>query len=248
VTRDDGHRGRLTDRREISPGLVLVRVAADHPFAFEPGQYAKLGLTGADGKRVERPMSIASSAADVSEYEFFIRLVPGGDFTPLLWQQHPHDPLHIVGPKGHFVLQDDGRTCVFVASGTGLSPFVSMIRTLRDRRQRRDIVLLHGASRDADLAWRAELEGLAADPSASLHYLPTISRLRECPGWAGLTGRAEDVLAGQFDRLGLGPANATIYACGHPEMIEAVMAIAAARGFDPDHVRREQYWSRRQKR
>jgi NAD(P)H-flavin reductase len=242
VTPDDEHRGRLTSRREISEGLVVIRVSADHPFAFVPGQYATLGLTGADGGLVQRPMSIASSADDLSEYEFFIRLVQGGDFTPLLWQQRLGDPLHIAGPKGRFLLQDDGRTSVFVASGTGLAPFMSMIRTLRARGQARDLVLLHGVSRDVDLAWRDELERIAAGGSLPLRYVPTVSRPQQCPGWTGLTGRAEDIFASQLDRGGLVPANTTIYACGHPQMIETVTAIALSRGFTREQVRREQYW------
>src|SRR5918993_472919 len=64
------------------------------------------------------------------------------------------------GPKGKFLLQDDGRTALFVASGTGLAPFISMIETLRDRGQQRDIILLHGVSYDYDLAWREELTDL----------------------------------------------------------------------------------------
>lgn len=240
---DDEHRGRLTSRREISEGLVIIRVSADQPFAFEPGQYATLGLTGADGALVQRPMSIASSADDPSEYEFFIRLVPGGDFTPLLWQQRLGDPLHITGPKGRFFLQNDGRTCVCVASGTGLAPFMCMIRTLRARGQKRDIVLLHGASRDVDLAWRDALEGMAEGESSPLRYVPTVSRPQQCPGWAGLTGRAEEIFTSQLDRYALGPANATIYACGHPQMIETVASIAGARGFQPDQIRRELYWA-----
>jgi ferredoxin--NADP+ reductase len=244
MAQDDAHRGRLTGRREIAPGLALIRVAADRPFVFEPGQYATLGLAQPDSTLIQRPMSIASSADDVSEYEFFVRLVSGGDFTPVLWRQRLGDPVRITGPKGRFLLQNDGRTCVFVASGTGLAPFMSMIRTLNARGQGRDIVLVHGVSREADLAWREELERTAAQPSSSLHYVPTVSRPQECPDWKGLTGRAEDVLAGQLDRYGLGPANTTIYACGHPQMIETVTTLAMARGFPKEQIRRELYWAK----
>lgn len=244
MTFDEAHRGRLKGRREIAQGLVVIRVSADRPFAFEPGQYATLGLARPDGSLVKRPMSIASSADDLSEYEFFVRLVPGGDFTPVLWQQRMGDVVQITGPKGRFLLQDDGHACVFVASGTGLAPFMSMIRTLEARGQRREIVLVHGVSRDADLAWREELEGMAARPSSPLRYVPTVSRPQQCPDWKGLTGRAEDVLASQLDRYGLVPANATIYACGHPQMIETVAAMAGARGFVKEQIRRELFWAK----
>jgi len=186
-------------------------------------------------------MSIASSADEVTEYEFFIRLVPGGDFTPLLWQCRLSDPVHITGPKGRFLLENDGRTCVFVASGTGLAPFMSMIRTLASRGQTRNILLLHGVSRDVDLAWRDELEAMAVR-SPSLRYVPTVSRPQESSRWSGATGRVEAILASQLDRFSIRPADATIYACGHPNMVEAVVRIATDRGFDPAHIRRELYW------
>lgn len=242
MTQDDPHRGRLTQWQEIAEGLAILGVAADHPFAFAPGQYATLGLPGSDGKLIQRPMSIASPANRLTEYEFLVRHVPGGDFTSRLWQARPDDPVHIAGPKGRFVLQDDQRVCVFVASGTGLAPFMSMIRTLASRASTRDIVLLHGVSRDRDLAWRSELESLAAGGAFRLRYLATVSRPQECPDWQGLTGRAEAVLADQLDRFNLRSDGTTIYACGNPQMVEAVSAIAAVRGFQPDHVRTELYW------
>src|SRR5688572_8032990 len=138
------YNGRLSRWDEIAPGLAIVGVQAlEDPFPFEPGQYATLGLMGPE-KLVQRPMSVSSSADDLSEYEFFIRRVEGGGFTPLLWERSVGDAINIKGPKGKFLLQEDGRRALFVASGTGLAPFISMIETLRGRSRTRDIVLLHG--------------------------------------------------------------------------------------------------------
>jgi NAD(P)H-flavin reductase len=243
VSQDYPYNGRLSRWEEVAPGLVIVGVeAVESPFPFEPGQYATLGLMGTEGKLVQRPMSISSSADDLSEYEFFIRLVEGGAFTPLLWERSLGDPINIRGPKGRFLLQDDGRTSLFVASGTGLAPFMSMFDTLRSRGQTRDVVLLHGVSYDHDLAWRDELEGMATGDAFPLRYAGTVSRPQHCPDWTGLAGRVETIVPGQLDRFGLTPDNTTIYLCGNPEMIEAVAEIAAARGFPPEQVRKELYW------
>ena len=121
------YNGRLSRWEEDTPGLAVVGVQAlEDPFPFEPGQYATLGLVGHDGpKLIQRPMSVSSSADDLSEYEFFIRLVDSGGFTPLLWERSIGDAINIKGPKGKFLLQDDGRRAVFVASGTGLAPFTA---------------------------------------------------------------------------------------------------------------------------
>ncbi len=237
------YNGRLSRWEEIAPGLAIVGVEAlEQPFPFQPGQYATLGLMGPAGKLVQRPMSASSPADDVSEYEFFIRLVDEGAFTPLLWQRRLGDPINIKGPKGKFLLQDDGRRALFVASGTGLAPFMSMIETLRARGQARDIVLLHGASYDHDLAWRAQLTELDASEGFPLRYVATISRPQHCPDWSGCIGRVETIVEEQLDSHGLTPETATIYLCGNPEMITAVEEIAAARGFPPEQVRKELYW------
>lgn len=242
MAQDYPYNGRISRWEEIAPGLAIVGVQPlEAPFAFEPGQYATLGLMGAD-KLVQRPMSVSSSADDLSEYEFFIRRVEGGAFTPLLWERSIGDPINIKGPKGKFLLQDDGRRALFVASGTGLAPFISMIETLRARGQVRDIVLLHGVSYPHDLAWRESLTALEAGGEFPLRYVATVSRPQESPDWTGPTGRVESIVAAQLDAHGMTPENTTIYLCGNPEMITAVEEIAAARGFPAEQVRKELYW------
>jgi ferredoxin-NADP reductase len=239
---DYPYNGRLSRWDEVAPGLAIVGVEAlEAPFPFEPGQYATLGLMGPE-KLIQRPMSISSSADDLSEYEFFIRLVEHGGLTPLMWERSVGDPINIKGPKGKFLLQPDGRRCLFVASGTGLAPFISMIETLRGRNQAREIVLLHGVSYDYDLAWREELTELANDESSLLRYVGTVSRPQACPDWTGCTGRVETILPGQLDEHGMTADNTTMYLCGNPEMVSAVEEIAAERGFPPEQVRKELYW------
>jgi benzoate/toluate 1,2-dioxygenase reductase subunit len=233
---------RIARWQKLSDHLAIIGLEADRPFDFEPGQYATLSLPDQGGRAIKRPMSIASPAGDLSIYEFLVRHVEDGPFTSLLWARTIGDRIGLTGPKGRFVLQADDRACVFVAGGTGLAPFASMIRTLALRNETRDIVLLHGVSREGDLAWRAELERIAATGKPALRYVPTVSRPGESPGWNGLTGRVESILAGQLDAAGLGPANATLYACGNPEMVEAVKVLAGQRGFDRRHVLSEKYW------
>ena len=243
MTAEYPYNGRLSRWEEIAPGLAIVGVqSVDQPFPFEAGQYATLGLLGPEGKLVQRPMSVSSSSDRLDEYEFFIRLVEGGAFTPLLWERKVGDPINIKGPKGKFLLQDDGRRCLFVASGTGLAPFISMIETLRGRGQAREVVLLHGVSYDHDLAWREQLTELAKGGGFPLRYVGTISRPQGSPDWTGCTGRVETILADRLDEHGLTAENTTIYLCGNPEMITAVDEIATHRGFAPEQIRKELYW------
>jgi len=237
------YNAHLSRWENVADGLAIVAVSPDgEPFPFQAGQYATLGLLGAEGKVILRPMSISSPSTDLSEYEFFIRHVPEGNFTPLLWDITVGDPIFIKGAKGKFLLQDDGKKCLFVASGTGLAPFMSMIETLLANGESREIHLLHGVSYAYDLAWREWLNEIAAEGLLPLHYAGTISRPQGSPEWTGLTGRVEAVIEAEMDRRGLTPANTTLYLCGNPDMITDVEAIAAARGFPPEQVRKELYW------
>ncbi|MBI3964940.1 MAG: ferredoxin--NADP reductase, partial [Chloroflexi bacterium] len=216
-------------------------------FKFEPGQYATLGLLNEAGKLIQRPMSIGSPAFRLDEYEFFIRLVPEGQFTPLLWATEVGDSISIKGPKGKFVLLDDGRKCLFVSTGTGLAPFISMIDTLRHEGKSREIYLLHGASYDYDLGYRDYLLKIAAAGDFPLTYVPTVSRPQHCPDWTGCTGRVDAILEAQMQQFGLNADNTTIYTCGNPDMVINVENGAKRAGFHAEQVRKELYWPKGKK-
>ena len=82
---------RVTKRVDFAPDLWMIRIQAGGEFKFIPGQYATLGVEH-DGKRTERPYSIASSPAE-DEVEFFFELVPEGALTPRLHKLQPGDEL-----------------------------------------------------------------------------------------------------------------------------------------------------------
>jgi ferredoxin--NADP+ reductase len=240
------YNARLVRRLDLTDSLAVFWVAPDDaPARFEAGQYFTLGVEVA-GKLIQRPYSAASSPRSRDgAYEFYVRLVTGGVFTPLLWRLEPGHRLSLGGPKGRFVLTaDDDRTHVLIATGTGVAPFVSMLRTLRADGIRRRAVVLHGASYVADLGYRAELEayqGAGADP---VRYIPTISRpwAPENAGWHGRTGRVETLLPALYDELGLRPESSVAYLCGNPEMVARVEADLRRRGCTPADVKKELYW------
>jgi ferredoxin--NADP+ reductase len=139
---------------------------------------------------------------------------------------------------------DDHRTHLFVSTGTGIAPFISMMRqTLAERRPRRTVVL-HGCSYVDELGYRDLLAGWERDGSYPLHYVPTISRPGDPrnAGWIGRTGRAESVVASVCHDLGLRPERTVVYICGNPEMILNVERVLMDRGFPEFHVKKELYW------
>ena len=97
---------------------------------FEPGQYFALGLV-VDGRLVQRPYSTASAAGRGRDLEFLVRLVDGGTFTPRLWALRVGARLRLGRAKGLFTLRPgDPRAHLFIATGTGIAPLVSMLEAL----------------------------------------------------------------------------------------------------------------------
>jgi len=248
----------LTARIDLTASIARFIVRPDDGVGvFEPGQYFALGLT-VDDRPLLRPYSTSSGRGTRSELEFLIRLVPDGAFTPRLWALRIGDRLRIGRAKGLFTLDPgDPRTHLFVATGTGLAPCLSMLESLiRDDAERPvgsgaagaasaspRAIIVHGVSRVDELAYRDRLERLASDRS-DVRYAPVVSRPADpaSAGWMGLTGRLDVGLGRICDTHGLEPARSVAYICGNPEMITAAREILAEGGFSPAAIVSEQYW------
>jgi ferredoxin--NADP+ reductase len=247
VSADKFQRIEITQRTDHAEDLWSIRVRPERPLVFLPGQYATLALAGA-AQPVERPYSIVSSPLE-SDIEFFFELVPHGGLTPVLHQMQVGETLLMRRQaKGRFTFDDSsGHAQHFMAATvTGVAPFVSMVRTLARqssgaRPESFRVVLLQAASRSWELAYREELEALAAD-SKWFAYVPTVSRPWEDPAWKGEVGRIEDVLRKYLDSSGFNPADTTAYLCGQPQMIENSREILRRRGIQKEFIRQEVYW------
>jgi ferredoxin--NADP+ reductase len=217
------------------------------PTYFDPGQYMTTGVY-ADGRIVQRPYSVASppEVADSEGYEFYVRLVPVLRFTTLLWRLPIGHKMRMIGPKGKFLLEpDDSRTHLFVSTGTGIAPFIAMMRQhLIQGRGARRTVMLNGSSYVDELGYRDLLEGWERDGTYPVTYIPTVSRPADPrnTGWEGRTGRAEAVVRDVCRELHLRPERTVVYICGNPEMIINVETLLMDDGFPEFHVKKELYW------
>jgi len=145
----------LAERIDLTETIAHFRVRPDDGRPdFRPGQYMALGL--ADGDRlVQRPYSAASPTDRGRDVEFLIRRVEGGALTPRMWSSPPGTRLRLGRPNGLFTLQpNDPRTHVFVATSTGIAPFLSMLETLLGGRRPPRAAVVHGVSRPAELGYR----------------------------------------------------------------------------------------------
>jgi ferredoxin--NADP+ reductase len=226
-------------------GRFWVRYDAE-PVPFAPGQYMTIGVLAGE-RIVQRPYSVASDpgVAGSEGYEFYVRLIDEGQFTPLLWELPEGHRMRMIGPKGKFtLLPDDDRTHIFISSGTGNAPFVAMMRALLREGRPRRVVFLNGVSYVGDLGYRELLEDWERSGEYPVTFIPTVSRPRDPAnaGWTGRTGRVETIVEPVVTELGLTAHNAIAYICGNPDMILNAEATLLGLGFPEEQVKKELYW------
>lgn len=211
----------ITRRIDLTADLWKLWLKPARRFVFQPGQYCTIGTAG-----LERPYSIASAPHE-EELELFMELVqpPHGTLTPLLFQLPVGAEVTLrPTPKGLFAFRPEFRHHVFVATVTGIAPYVSMLRShLHRPTGAPQFHVLEGASYADEFGYAAELADYAAK-HAFVHYMPSISRPGDTrnTGWAGATGRINTLVEQHLAAHALVPDDTCVYACGHPAMIEDV--------------------------
>ncbi len=262
----------VTQKIEIAPGLMVIRVVPqgwELP-RFSPGQFAILGLpakadrsgladveddNGKAGRLIRRPYSIASSSKADTYLEFYITLVHSGALSPRLFNLAPGDRVWL-GPKitGAFTLDQAPSTLdvAMIATGTGLAPYMSMLRSELAASKGRRFAVLLGARHSWDLGYHAELVTMER-LSPYFTYLPIISRPAEEPvPWTGRAGYVLDLWRSrELDRAWGAvptPETARIFLCGNPTMIDDMVELLSHEGFtehrkkQPGSIYVERYW------
>ena len=262
----------VTLRNEISPGLMILRVAPDGWTLpnFVPGQYVCLGLFGSAArsagceperrlapgdKLIPRAYSIASPPRNRDYLEFYLNLVPTGALTPRLFHLQPGDRVWL-SPKitGTFTLEPvpPDSNLILIASGTGLAPYVSMLTTGQTFLAPRRVALIHGVRHSSHLAYRSSLLAMQ-QLRDNFAYLPVISRPQEEPDpWKGATGHVQDLWKTDAIERAWGfrpdPDHTHVLLCGNPGMIQSMIEILGQEKFreqtarETGQVHSERYW------
>lgn len=213
--------GEILAVRQIATETMLLEVSVGEELAFEPGQYVRIHPAGTD---ISRSYSMANQPGS-DRLEFFIRLVPGGAFSSWLAQAKAGDKVELSAPHGTFFLRDESRPRLFVAGGTGVAPFLSMLRSMSAQARELPTTVLIGARTPGHLFGVEELESLRRD----LPHVDLKLAVEQDAGPGCHAGYPTDLISD----LGLDPAT-RVYLCGPPPMVEAgrraVEAAGLARG------------------
>ena len=222
--------------RTVGPSAVMVALhAKGHAgVPFLPGQFVWLKLGGSSFVFEEHPFTIASSAASPWRKEFTIKAL--GDFTELLAAMRPGRTVYVDGPHGRFTTRGlEGTGFVFLAGGVGITPMLSMLRTLADENDRRQHYLFVAGRSVDDLLHRREIARL----SRALH-LTVVEAVDQPPeGWTGVTGRLDaEVLAAWLPAPRL-RKRLHYFLCGPPLMVTGLSAALRDLGVPPLRIHTE---------
>ncbi|MEW6120003.1 MAG: ferredoxin--NADP reductase [Pseudomonadota bacterium] len=185
-------------------------------FAFASGEFVTLGLKR-EGRLIARAYSIVSPA-DAPELEFLSIHVPDGPLTSQLAQVRPGDGVWLNSkPTGSLTLDHvlPGRTLYMLATGTGLAPFMSLVRDPETFARFETVVLVHSVRTAAELAYREELDARA---DACFRYMPTVTREPFATSERGSTLFASGRLFAQLGLPAADPAHDRVMICGNPDM------------------------------
>jgi ferredoxin/flavodoxin---NADP+ reductase len=234
---------RVVENRRWSESLFSLRAEGPR-LAFEAGQFVRIALD-IDGERVARPFSFVNPPADPT-LEFYGIVVPEGPLSPRLARLAAGDRLFVApNPAGFLVLSElpDAESLWLISTGTGIAPFLSILRTEAPWRRYRDVVLVHAVRHARELVYQEDIRRMK-----NLRYVTFTSR-EAAEG--SLAGRIPAAVAdGRLEAaagLPLGQAS-QVMLCGNPDMLKDAGAALAARGLrkhrrrSPGQITVESFW------
>ncbi len=231
------YRGVVESITDLTYDIKELRIALTEPqtLDFVAGQYVQLEAPAyaKSPEPVYRAYSMSNPPTDDHSVETIIRLVPDGICTTWVFEHLKEgDEVTLNGPYGEFRLSDTDNDMVWIAGGSGMSPFWSMIRHMKNAGIERKTTYFFGALTKRDLFFVDELTKLA-DELPWFEFIPALSAPADDDNWTGETGLITEVVA---RRLPDDRAHLEGYLCGSAGMIDAACKVLLAKGLAEDNI------------
>lgn len=221
---------RLTAIEKVSSKVYLERFELIEPkeITFLPGQTVMLYVA----PNVNRSMSIASPPAEKNSILLAHDIGPGGVYSQWALNAKVGDPMSFMGPLGAFVLdRESPRKKIFVATGTGVAPFRSMILD----RPSGDSALYWGLRHEEDIFWQKELEELSSS-FTNFRFVLTLSQATDT--WQGKRGHVQEHVFADEKEL----SQCDIYLCGNRQMVDDMKTRLQQMGVPPAQIKFELFY------
>lgn len=224
--------GTLAVVKQLSEDSIELAVDWDEgaEMSFLPGQYIHIDVPGSDH---HRSYSFSSRPGDL-QASFLIRNIPNGVMSNyLMGHAKVGDRLVLTGPMGNFYLREITRPVLMLAGGTGLAPFLSMLKQLTEQGCNQQVHLIYGVNKDDHLVKLDALEGFA-DELPSFSYTTVV--LDEASGHS-----RKGYVTHHMDHDVLNDGDVDVYLCGPPPMVDAVLKHFDTEGITPQSFHYEKF-------
>jgi ferredoxin-NADP reductase len=229
---------KLVRARVLAPTVRELTLDPGPDFMFEPGQWVSIRIPAPTGEDVARSYSLASAPRDDGTFDLAVTRVERGPASNFLHALPVGSDMTISRAQGFFTMEVLDRPAIMVATGTGISPFRSMLQHLARGQQSlpHPVRLLLGVRTEADMLYADELRALA-QAAPPFRFEVTLSRGSE--GWAGKRGYVQQHVPGLVRELG---ADCAVYICGLSRMVKDVRKLLKTElGMSKDRIRSERY-------
>jgi ferredoxin-NADP reductase len=230
------HLARSTSLSELTKHIEFEMKGMPR-FGFVAGQWLSFKTAKPDGEEITRAYSIASPPDGDNRFALCLNRVQDGFMSNFLCDLKEGAEISCQGPFGDFILRPPLRDTIFIATGTGIAPFRSMLHWLlaeESRHQNRQFWLVFGNRTESDIYYHQEFLDLAAT-HPNFHYLPTLSR--GAPEWQGLRGYVQEHVPGIVQ----GRTDMHAYICGLDKMIKANRDLLKGLSWDRRSILYEKY-------
>ena len=226
------YEGTLASVDRLSDSTIHFSVDVDQAAkpGFLPGQYVNVEIPGSDAYRSYS----FSSPPGASRVAFVVRNVPDGRMSKYLAEQAtPGQRIGFSGPYGSFYLREPVRPILFLAGGTGIAPFLSMLDVLDTGGSKHPVRMVYGVTNDTDLVCLEQLDA-AQGAVANFEY-------RTCVADPASAHARKGYVTGHIEPEWLNNGEVDIYLCGPVAMVEAVRAWLQAEGITPVNFHYEKF-------
>lgn len=236
------YEGTLSRIRDLTHDIKEIVITSDYPLPSRSGiagQYAEISYT-----ELSAPRSYSYAKAPENEAQdevtFFVRLVPGGEFTEWLFaEDRTGEKMTVAGPYGHFWLRPGGTPLICIAGGSGISSIKAVLESAVNEEVQRDCLFLFGARTQKDLYCLEEIAEIGSQwhESHSFEFIPVLNMEPEHSDWDGARGLVTDYLKTAYvdtGRILLGEAQG--YLCGPPPMVDAAIKVMVEQGMKKDNI------------
>ncbi len=220
------YQSKVIERNFLTPNILELVLEVEGEFTFTPGQFVQFLISD----KVNRAYSITSLSSDLPRLRFLIHLEEGGVGSEFIRTKNIGEIIPFRGPAGVFTWKAKDKTTIFVATGVGLAPYISMLDD--GLAEAAKTILVFGTREPHALFYKDKFESLE-NKYEHFCYVPILSGAAE--GWTGERGRVTELLPDLFKSH----ADANFFLCGSKEMVTDCRALLLELGCPMQNIKIE---------